>query len=159
VCYSYLYVVVTCHFFHENNYLLQKNKQQNLTTQQEDKSSNCLTNTITRKSKLPVFQANPLGNITSCHYGNYDFLVMPFGLTNTPATFQSCMNHIFNKQLRKLLLVLFDDILIYNKTWGEHLKHADEIITIMEEQVIFFQRGKVWFQVDIDPLYGEHDWF
>jgi hypothetical protein len=33
-----------------------------------------------------------------CHYGHYEFLVMPFGLTNAPATFQSCMNHVFNKQ-------------------------------------------------------------
>jgi hypothetical protein len=40
-----------------------------------------------------------------CHYGNYEFLVMPFRLTNEPTTFQSCMNHIFNKQLRKFLLV------------------------------------------------------
>jgi hypothetical protein len=32
-----------------------------------------------------------------CHYGHYEFLVMPFGLTNAPATFQSCMNHVFNK--------------------------------------------------------------
>jgi hypothetical protein len=30
-----------------------------------------------------------------CHYGHYEFLVMPFGLTNAPATFQSCMNHLF----------------------------------------------------------------
>ena len=30
-----------------------------------------------------------------CHYEHYEFLVMPFGLTNAPATFQSCMNHIF----------------------------------------------------------------
>jgi hypothetical protein len=32
-----------------------------------------------------------------CHYGYYEFLVMPFRLTNTPATFQYCMDHVFNK--------------------------------------------------------------
>jgi hypothetical protein len=68
-----------------------------------------------------------------CHYGHYKFLVMPFGLTNAPTTFQSCMNHVFNKQLRKHLLVFFDDLLIYNKTWEEHLRHADQILSIMEE--------------------------
>ena len=40
-----------------------------------------------------------------CHYKHYKFLVMPFGLTNALATFQSYMNHIFNKQLQKYLLV------------------------------------------------------
>jgi hypothetical protein len=69
-----------------------------------------------------------------CHYGHYEFLVMPFGLTNAPATFQSCMNHLFNKQLRKHLLVFFDDLLLYNKTWEEHLRHVDQILSIMEEQ-------------------------
>ena len=67
-----------------------------------------------------------------CHYGHFEFMVMPFGLTNAPATSQSCMNHIFNKQLHKFLLVVFDDILIYSKTWEEHLKHLDEILEIME---------------------------
>jgi hypothetical protein len=56
-----------------------------------------------------------------CHYDHYEFLVMPFGLTNSPTMFQSCMNHVFNKQLRKHLLVFFYDLLIYNKTWEEHL--------------------------------------
>jgi hypothetical protein len=68
-----------------------------------------------------------------CHFGHYKFLVMPFDLTNALATFQTCMNHVFNKQLRKYLLVFFDDLLIYNMTWEDHLRHVDEILGIMEE--------------------------
>jgi hypothetical protein len=77
-----------------------------------------------------------------CHFGHYEFLVMPFGLTNALATFQSCMNHVFNKQLRKYLLVFFDDLLIYNKTWEEHLKHVDHILSIMEEQSLYAKESK-----------------
>jgi hypothetical protein len=80
-----------------------------------------------------------------CHYGHYEFLVMPFGLTNTPATFQSCMNHVFNKQLRKHLLVFFDDLLIYSKTWEEHLRHVDRILSIMEEQTLYAKESKCKF--------------
>jgi hypothetical protein len=57
---------------------------------------------------------------------------MPFGLTNAPATFQPCMNHVFNKQLRKFLLVFFYEILIYNKTWEYHLRHMDDVLGIIE---------------------------
>ena len=43
------------------------------------------------------------------------------------------MNHIFRAQLQKYLLVFFDDVLIYSKTWEEHLKHLDEVLRILEE--------------------------
>jgi hypothetical protein len=80
-----------------------------------------------------------------CHYGHYEFLVMPFGLTNAPATFQSCMNHVFNKQLRKHIIVFFDDLLIYRKTWEEHLQHVEQILTIMEGQSLIAKEFKCEF--------------
>jgi hypothetical protein len=87
-----------------------------------------------------------------CHYGHYEFLVMPFGLTNAPSTFQSCMNHVFNKQLRKHLLVLFDDFLIYRKTWEEHLQHVDQILSIMEKQSLYAKESKCEFGI-MEVLY------
>jgi hypothetical protein len=90
-----------------------------------------------------------------CHYGHYEFLVMPFGLTNAPATFQSCMNHVFNKQLRKHLLVFFDDLLIYSKTWEEHLRHVDQILSIMEEQSLYTKESKCEFGMT-EVLYLGH---
>jgi hypothetical protein len=80
---------------------------------------------------------------------------MPFGITNAPVTFKSCMNHIFRDHLRKLVLVFFDNILVYNKTGQEHLMNLDEVLNIMGSQPLYSKESKCEFGMT-EILYLDH---
>lgn len=90
-----------------------------------------------------------------CHFGHFEFMVIPFGLTNAPATFQSAMNQVFREQLRKHVLVFFDDILIYSKTWEEHLSHLDGVLRILQEQRFYAKLSTCEFGM-MEILYLGH---
>ncbi|CAM8882492.1 unnamed protein product [Rhodiola kirilowii] len=67
------------------------------------------------------------------HDGHYEFMVMPFGLTNAPSTFQATMNDIFRPVFTQVCSGVFDDILIYSKTWEDHLHHLSEVLVILTQ--------------------------
>lgn len=67
---------------------------------------------------------------------------MPFGLTNAPATFQSIMNRMLEKYLRKFVLVFMDDILIYSKTLEEHIVHLQQVLQTLADNQFYIKASK-----------------
>ena len=78
-------------------------------------------------------------------YGQYEFNVMPFGLKNALATFQMLMNEIFREYLDEFVTVYVDDILIYSKTFTEHLKHLEKVLQALQKARIKIKLRKCKF--------------
>ena len=54
---------------------------------------------------------------------SFQWKVMPFGLHNAPATFSRLIDHALGKLKWTIALVYLDDIVVYSRTFDEHLVH------------------------------------
>jgi hypothetical protein len=45
------------------------------------------------------------------------------------------------------VLVFFDDILIYSKSWDYHMRHVDKVLQILKEQQLYAKPSKCFFGV------------
>jgi hypothetical protein len=70
------------------------------------------------------------------HLGLFHFLRMPFGLRNGPAIFQRIMQEILSPYLWLFCLVYIDDIVVYSKSFEDHLEHLDQVLGAIEQSGI-----------------------
>ncbi|TIB07156.1 hypothetical protein E3P90_04139 [Wallemia ichthyophaga] len=81
-------------------------------------------------------------------YGHFQFKVMPFGLCNAPGTFQYLMQDIFKDELDQCVAVYIDDILIFSRTYEEHLKHLDLVLRKLKENQLYGKLSKCEFAME-----------
>ena len=62
------------------------------------------------------------------HRGHYQFKRLPFGYRNGPSVFQRVMQGILSAYLWIFTLVYIDDIVVYSKTFEDHLTHIDTVL-------------------------------
>jgi hypothetical protein len=63
------------------------------------------------------------------HLGQYEFTVMAFGLTGAPSTFQGAMNVTLQPGLRRVVIVFFDDILVYSPTLEDPIDRLHQVFS------------------------------
>ncbi|CAF1177889.1 unnamed protein product [Rotaria sordida] len=82
--------------------------------------------------QVPLSKEDRPKTAFSTRDNHYQFTVLPQGITNGPATFQRVINHILGPTRWKYALAYIDDVIIYSKTFEEHLSHLNEICTILK---------------------------
>ena len=84
-----------------------------------------------------AFSAGPLG-FFECNR-------MAFGLTNGPATFQRLMERTMGELHLKECLIYLDDIIIFSKTFEEHLERLENVFKQLERHGLKLKGSKCEF--------------
>ena len=66
------------------------------------------------------------------HAGLFEYNVMSFGLTNALPNFQRLMSRVLHGLERKVCLIYIDDIIVFSRTFDEHLSRLSLVLNVPE---------------------------
>jgi hypothetical protein len=70
---------------------------------------------------------------------------MPFGLTNAPTTFMRLMDDILRPFTNSFVVVYPDDILIFIRTWEDHMQHIQQVLSTLWKHKLYANLEKCSF--------------
>ena len=95
--------------------------------------------------QVPVEEASRDVTTFTCFAGNFRFLKLPFGIMTAPALFSELMNKTLSGVQHKFAMAYLDDIIIYSKTFEDHLEHIEAVFSRLREAGLKLKMSKCDF--------------
>ena len=86
--------------------------------------------------QCPMEEKDKAQTVFTTRTGQYKFNKMPFGLCGAPATFQRLMHIILKMDNCLQCLIYLDDVLIFRRTFDEHLERMNTVLQIFRDSGI-----------------------
>jgi hypothetical protein len=79
---------------------------------------------------------------------------MPFGLTNAPTNFMRLMDDVLIPFTNSFVVVYLDEILIFSRTWEEHMWHIQQVLSTLRQHKIYANLEKFSFSMNMVQYLG-----
>jgi hypothetical protein len=79
---------------------------------------------------------------------------MPFGLTNASITFMRLMDDVLRPFTNSFVVVYLDGILIFSRTWEEHMRHIQQVLSTLRQHRLYANLEKCSFGMNMVQYSG-----
>jgi hypothetical protein len=100
--------------------------------------------------QIPINERDKQKTAFITPFGLFQFNVLPMGLKNSPPTFQKVMTNTL-KSCRSFSLVYLDDIIVFSRSFPEHLYHLEQVLQALRDKSLILNPSKcklVYQQID-----------